>query len=248
MVFFGIDDDLKAGTYYFKKPIGLAALARRLISSDYGATPVKLIVPEGMNVFELAKVVVAQFPNIEYADFIARASLYEGYLFPDTYFFPDDASSNDIIYGMKSTFEDKARNVSGWDDLNIEDRRRAVILASIVEEEASSEEDRKLVAGVLKNRLAINMPLQVDVVFKYINGKTTQTLTTDDLATDSPYNTYKFAGLPPTAISSPSLMSLDAAINYEHTDYWYFLADSKGVVHYSKTYGEHLYKKGLYIR
>jgi len=248
MVFFGVDDDVKSGTYYFREPLGLASLARRITSASFGAIPVRLVVPEGLSVREMAPLVHDIFPHISNEDFIASANMYEGRLFPDTYFFGHNATVKEIVQEMIHIFEEKVTNIDGWSSMPIEDRDRAVILASIIEEEARELKDKVLVSGVLKNRLSINMPLQVDVTFRYINGKTTQDLTLDDLAVDSPYNTYKYIGLPPTPISNPGLDSLTAAVHPAETDFWYFLADSKGVVHYSKTYGEHLYKKSIYIK
>ena len=91
------------------------------------------------------------------------------------------------------------------------------------------------------------MPLQVDASFRYINGKTSAELTHDDLAIDSPYNTYKYAGLPPTPITNPGLDSIDAAINPIETDYFYFLTGHDGVMYYAETFDEHKLNKEKYL-
>ncbi len=92
------------------------------------------------------------------------------------------------------------------------------------------------------------MPLQVDVSFKYINGKGTSELTGDDLEIDSPYNSYKYAGLPPTPIANPGLDSIRAALLPIESPYFYFLSDKDGVMHYAATFEEHKKNKLLYLR
>ena len=120
-------------------------------------------------------------------------------------------------------------------------------MASIVEREARDPEDRRMIAGVLWNRLSRGMALQVDVTFLYTIGKGTFQLTTKDLTNDSPYNTYVHKGFPPTPIGSPSLDSLLAAAVPTKNSYLYYLADHSGVTYFSKTYQEHLRKKRLYL-
>ena len=121
-------------------------------------------------------------------------------------------------------------------------------MASIIEKEARTMETRQIIAGILWKRLELGMPLQVDVSFKYINGKTTKNLTLADLKIDSPYNSYLYKGLPPTPISNPGLDAIKAAISPTKTDYLYFLSDRKGLMHYAKTYQQHLQNKELYLR
>jgi len=93
----------------------------------------------------------------------------------------------------------------------------------------------------------IGMPLQVDVSFKYINGKNTYNLTTADLLEDNPYNTYKRKGLPPTPIANPSLEAILATVNPQKTNYLFFLADRRNRTYYSVTFEEHLRKKKIYV-
>src|SRR3989344_2430003 len=104
-----------------------------------------------------------------------------------------------------------------------------------------------MIAGVLWNRLDEGMLLQVDAAFLYFLGKATFQLTTADLESDSPYNTYRYKGLTPGAIGNPSLNSILAAVTPVKHQYLYYLADKNGITHYSKTYAEHLRKKRLYI-
>jgi UPF0755 protein len=123
-----------------------------------------------------------------------------------------------------------------------------VIMASIIEEEANgSLESKRIVSGILWKRLSLKMPLQVDAPFTYYNGKNSYTLTKEDLAQDSPYNTYINKGLPPTAIANPGIDSIRAAIAPTQTDYLYFLSDKKGNMYYAKTFAEHKQNKELYL-
>jgi UPF0755 protein len=121
-------------------------------------------------------------------------------------------------------------------------------MASIVEEEGRTMETREIIAGILWKRISIKMPLQVDSSFKYINGKTTATLTTEDLKIDSPYNSYTNRGLPPTPISNPGLAAIRATINPIKTPYLYFLSDKNGNMHYAITFEEHVENKLKYLK
>jgi UPF0755 protein len=120
-------------------------------------------------------------------------------------------------------------------------------MASIIEKEEFEDVDRKMISGVLRNRMRINMPLQVDATFLYILGKGSAQLTRKDLAMDSPYNTYVYAGLPPGPIGSPSLSSILAALFPTSNPYIFYLADSTGTTYYSENYEQHLAKKRKYI-
>jgi len=108
-------------------------------------------------------------------------------------------------------------------------------------------ETRQIVAGILWERIALDMPLQVDVSFKYINGKVTKDLSLEDLKVDSLYNSYLYKGLPPTPISNPSLDSILATVTPIETDYLFFLTGRDGIMHYASTYATHLINKELFL-
>jgi UPF0755 protein len=148
---------------------------------------------------------------------------------------------------MKSNFFDRIKTLD-TEISNFDKPLPDIIkMASIVEEEARTFESKQIIAGILWKRLSIGMPLQVDASFKYINGKGTKDLTLTDLKIDSPYNTYVYKGLPPTPIANPGLVSIKATVTPIKTDYLYFLTDRKGVMHYAKTYSEHLANKKKYL-
>jgi len=121
-------------------------------------------------------------------------------------------------------------------------------LASILEKEVSTENDRKIVADIFYKRLEIGMALQADSTVNYASGKSVPRASGKDLETDSPYNTYKYKGLPPGPICNPSLSAIKAAIYPAKNDYWYFLTTPDGKVIYSKTHDEHVKAKAKYYR
>jgi UPF0755 protein len=120
-------------------------------------------------------------------------------------------------------------------------------MASLVEEEARTLETRRTIAGILWKRLKLGMPLQVDAVFPYIIGKNTYELSIGDLALDSPYNTYKYAGLPPAPITNPGLDAMLAAVTPTDSPYLYYLSDRNGKMHYARTHDGHLANKAAYL-
>ena len=120
-------------------------------------------------------------------------------------------------------------------------------MASILEGEARRMETRKIIAGILWTRLEIDMPLQVDATFRYINGKGTFDLTKADLEEDNPYNTYINKGLPPTPISSPGIDAISAALNPIKTNYIYFLSDNDGNMYYAVDFEGHKKNRVLYL-
>jgi UPF0755 protein len=123
-----------------------------------------------------------------------------------------------------------------------------VILASLVEKEARTSVNRRIVAGILLNRLRLGMPLQVDAVFGYIYGRDTYSPSFADLKVDSPYNTYMHPGLPPGPINNPGLDALLAVLHPTETAYLYYLTDRDGVMHYAKTYATHQANQAKYLR
>lgn len=170
----------------------------------------------------------------------------EGFLFPDTYRLFIDSEPKDLVKKMLDNFGKKVtpelRQKFQDQGLNVFE---AVTLASIVEREVQTAEDKKIVAGLLLDRLSIGMALQVDSTVAYAQQKSGTELTSQDLQTDSVYNTYTRTGLPVGPIANPGLDSLRAVGNPTFTDYVYFITDPEGVVYYSITYQEHLVKKNL---
>lgn len=166
----------------------------------------------------------------------------EGFLYPSTYYCEKTDSEKEIVTKMLNKFNEiylsgikeeiKNKNLNLYDIIK---------MASIIEKEAVLDEDRPIISSVFYNRLDKKMPLQSDATIQYAFKERKKVVSYDDLKIESPYNSYKYKGLPPTPISNPSLKSIDSAINPDKTDYLYFVAKTDGGGNnYSKTYEEHL--------
>lgn len=181
------------------------------------------------------------------ADKPVNANL-EGYLFPDTYRFFNYATVEDVMRKMLYNFGKKL-SAAMRQEIEAQDKTifDVVTMASIIEREVMSDEDRSIVAGIFWKRLDAGMALQADSTVNYITGKKTPSVSGADLALDSLYNTYKYPGLPPGPISNPGLSAIQAAIYPAQSDYWYFLTDQDGLVHYAKDFEEHKANKMKYL-
>ncbi len=245
VVALGKENNIQAGDYMFEEPLTMFSVALRLVTGDHGITPVRITIPEGYNVFEIADLARQGLDSFDPKRFIEIAQ--EGYMFPDTYLFRPDSTEEDVAERMEKNFEEKIATLS--DDIHAFGKplKDVLIIASILEEEARTTESREIISGILWKRLELGMPLQVDVTFKYINGKNTYELSQDDLEIDSPYNTYKYAGLPPTPIANPGLDSLRAAVHPRETPYLYFLSSKEGAMYYAKDFEGHKRNRALYL-
>ncbi len=243
----GNERNVHAGDYLFKEPQDIFSIAHTLAIGAYGLEPTRVRIHEGATTKEMAALFDRQFERFDADNFLAQTKLQEGYLFPDTYFFLPNITEDTVIQAMRQNFDMQITPLLPHIASSTHSLSDIVIMASIIEREAHNSTDRRKISGVLWNRLARGMLLQVDVTFLYTIGKGTYQITMKDLMTDSPYNTYKNKGLPPTPIGSPSLDSLKAAIGPIESDNLYYLADRNGVTYFSKTYAEHLRKKNLYI-
>jgi len=239
-------ESARTGTYYFRDVNNIFDLGYRIAYGDFEEVPVKITIKEGTNKFEMAEIFEKSLPNFNKNNFLKKAK--EGFLFPDTYFFRVDDNEDVVFKTLGETFENKIGKL--FEERNIKEDKKIydiVTLASIVEEEASKPKDRRIIAGILQNRLKINMALQVDVTFQYINGKNTYELTLEDLKDQSLYNTYIHTGLPPTPISSPGLDSVLAVLEPIPNDYLYFLSSRNNVMYYAKTFEEHKKNRERYL-
>lgn len=240
--------DLKSGDYLFKEPVGVYAIARAVAIGAYGLEPIRIRIPEGATTKQMAQLYSLQLQRFNSANFLKEAQPMEGFLFPDTYFFLPNVTESTVIQAMRQDFDQHEATIDKQVVAFGKPLKDDVIMASIVEREARNDHDRRMIAGVLWNRLARGMPLQVDVTFLYTIGKGTFDLTRADLRAPSPYNTYINKGLPPTAIGSPSMDSLTAAVDPINNDYLYYMASNDGVTHFSKTYAQQLKNKALYYK
>ncbi len=172
----------------------------------------------------------------------------EGYLFPDTYKLSLDADVQEVVRKMLDNFDKKFTPAMRADtEKQGKTVFEIVTVASILEKELKTFNEKKIGAGIIYKRLELGVPLQMDSTVNYITGKKTPQVAINDLEIDSPYNTYKYKGLPPGPISNPGIDSLRAALYPTESEYLYFLTDKEGRAHFSKTYTEHLEKKRKYL-
>jgi UPF0755 protein len=250
---------LKAGEYKFEAPANALDVRQRLLRGDVYFRSVTL--PEGYNIYDIAQV-VEQAGLGSAANFVAEAksstalikdldptaTSLEGYLFPDTYHFTRIDTMHDIAAAMVRRFRQEAQKIGLQPE---DDIHRVVTIASIVEKETAVPDERPIVASVYYNRLARNMLLAADPTVVYaalLAGRYRGTIYQSDLQYDSPYNTYKYAGLPPGPIANPGIASLEAAMHPAQTDYFYFVSDNNGHHRFSRTAAEHERNVAAYRR
>lgn len=244
----GVGTTVQAGAYRFNNPENLLVIAYRISTGEYGIPPARVTLVEGTTVRESAKLISDALPEISETDFIKVAKPYEGYLFPDTYTFAPGENAGSVVAEMRENFNTKIAMLSDKINSSGHSLSDIVTMASLVEKEARSTDVRRIVAGILWNRLKLGMPLQVDAVFGYIFNKDTYSPSFSDLKINSPYNTYTHTGLPPTPINNPGLDSLEAAISPTKTNYLYYLVDKNGIIHYAVTYAAHHANQKKYLR
>jgi len=248
---------LKAGEYAFDHPANAREVYDRIVHGDiYFQT---LVVPEGYNMFDIAAAIeeaklgkrddflkVARTDTALIRDLDPQAPSLEGYLFPDTYHFTRTQSLHDMAAAMVRRFRQAARDMGL--NQNIHD---VVTMASIVEKETGAPEERPEVASVFYNRLEKHMVLATDPSVIYaalLNNRYNGVNNQSDLHFDSPYNTYRTAGLPPGPISNPGKASLLAALHPAQTDYLYFVSDNQGHHRFARTDSEHAANVKAYRR
>jgi UPF0755 protein len=248
---------LKAGEYAFDHQANAREVYDRIARGDiYFHT---LVVPEGFNIFDIASAVEAaelgkredflKVANTDMAlvrDLDPQAPSLEGYLFPDTYHFTRTQSLHDMAAAMVRRFRQAAKEMG----LN-QNFHDVVTMASIVEKETGAPEERPEVASVFYNRLQKHMVLATDPSVIYaalLNGRYNGVIHQSDLHFDSPYNTYRTAGLPPGPISNPGRASLQAAMHPAQTEYLFFVSDNQGHHRFAKTDAEHVANVQAYRR
>lgn len=242
------DKIIPAGYYNFPKKESVLKVMNRLQQGDYGQAQKRITIPEGLSVRQIATILSKNFDNFSQEKFILLAEEKEGFLFPDTYFFFPQVSPEYIVEIMENNFKNKTDELCKEAERQDKDWREIIIVASLVELEASEKEARQMISDIIWRRLKIGMPLQIDAVFPYIMGKNTFELTLKDLQYDSPYNTYRYRGLPPGPIANPGLDSIEAALYPKANNYLYYLSDKEGYMHYTVTHDEHVKNKQIYLR
>ena len=249
----GRGQSLKAGEYRFDRPMSAVDVVETIARGDAFAR--RITFPEGLTIVEMARLYESRgFGQArDFTQAAGNASLVmdldpqardlEGYLFPDTYALPRRTPASRLIAQMvgrfRATYTDDLRGRAEAQGFTT---RELVTLASVIEKETGAGEERPLVAAVYANRLRIGMGLQADPTVVYAMqkaGKYDGNIRREDLAIDSPYNTYKYRGLPPGPIASPGKASLEAAVSPADVPYLYFVSRNDGTHAFAVTLDEH---------
>lgn len=239
---------IQAGYYAFEHKVYVGDVARRLSTGDYGIESLKITLPEGITIAEMGTILERSLKQFSRELFLQMTQDKEGFLFPDTYIFLPHADTATVVNALTQNFEKRIQPLRSEIIRSGHTLDEIINMASIIEGEARQYETRRMVSGVLWNRIAINMPLQVDAAFVYSIGKGTAELYESDLKKDHPYNTYTRKGLPPTPIGNPGLSSIQAALRPIQSEYLYFLTGNDGVMYYAETHDEHVANKRTYMR
>lgn len=241
---------IKPGRYTI--PPGLSNYGLLSYLHNHPQDEERVLIPEGLRTEKIAAIIASRL-DIDSLSFMnssrdkelleelgIEGSSFEGYSFPGTYNFPWASTSQEVIRFLVGRFRafytDSLQAIAAKRDL---DELELLTLASIVEAETPLNEEKPLIAGVYLNRLEKNMKLQADPTVQYALDRKPGRLLYKDLAVDSPYNTYKYKGLPPAPICSPGALSIMAVVEPAKTEYLYFVATGKGGHYFAKTAAEH---------
>lgn len=239
---------IQAGEFSLSKNLTLVEILETL---KKGPVEIWITIPEGLRREEISQKFASALGKN--SDFIKEFNTLtigkEGYLFPDTYLFSKSASSSAIVAKMLSTFDKKVSDVT----------LEQLIMASLIERETLGDDEKPIVAGILYKRIDAGWPLQVDATVQYAKAnieckskindcKYWGEVFNLDKEIKSSFNTYKNLGLPPLPIANPGLSSINASINPEKSDFWYYIHDDEGKIHFAKNIDEHNGNINKYLR
>jgi UPF0755 protein len=247
---------VRAGAYRLSADMTPDEIAERIRRGGQEQGEEKVTIPEGYTARQIAQTLAAKHVVENAESFLAvtaeksppvsapfklPSTGLEGYLFPDTYFFSPNMRPDKAAQAMLDNFAQRFyRPYRDQIQHSNHPLHEIVTIASLVEREAEVPEDRPRIAGVIENRLARHMRLQIDATVLYALGHHKDRVLYQDLAVSSPYNTYRHAGLPPGPIANPGLESLRAALNPERSDYLFYVAGPGGAHVFAHTEAEHL--------
>ncbi len=256
---------LQAGAYLISPCNSVIEIVKSMSSGNIAQNRITII--EGWNIQQIGqhlqeKEIVSKQEFIEIVengnffkqefDFLKdkpNENSLEGYLFPDTYSFPINSSTEDIIRIMLTNFDNKLTPQLRQEIIN-KDKSifEIIIIASLIEKEVRTYQDKELVSGIIYKRMSIGMPLQIDATIAYITGRRTTRISISETQIDSLYNTYKYRGLPVGPISNPGIDSIKAAIFPKESDYLFYLSKPDGETVFSRNLQEHNIAKNKYLR
>lgn len=252
---------LQAGVYELDSALSVKEIVRILTGGEVSEF-IEVVIPEGFNSNKIALRLASQGVIKNQRSFLDEVQItseeayerfgyeflkdvdahtLEGFLFPDTYEFRLNSDSRIAVDAMLFNFGQRTEELFK----DVEDPYEILIIASLLQREVPTEEDMRLVAGVIQNRLKIDMLLQIDATLIFVTGRL---ITAADKQLNSPYNTYLYQGLPPGPIASPGLKALRAALNPEPNDYIFYVSGRDGTTHFAETLAEHNANVAQYLR
>lgn len=251
---------LREGSYKINTDLSLNELIEALEGKSLNENLISLTIPEGYTIEDIGKVIeekniaskeefIKAVENYELPWFIEKNKNkrydLEGYLYPDTYFIEKDTDLNDIIKMMVERFEEVLTQIQEESEVNFDNSKINDIttIGSMIEKEAQVDKDRPLISSVIYNRLEKDMKLQIDATILYAMNEHVDVVLYKHLETDSPYNTYKYKGLPVGPICNPGKESLKAALMPDKTDYLYYILKEDKSHYFTNEYNDFLNKK-----
>ena len=254
------DKHLRAGQFSISSHWSVPEIIDHLTTGGYEGVWITLL--EGWRREQYALEIAKQVNNFSITEFLNLTQDQEGYLFPETYLVPATATPQSIVNLLTKTFKDKTQDLFTKNKSGLTDQQ-VIIIASILERESARDSDHPIIAGILIKRLNNDWPLQADATLQYskvdnqLKTNNYQLLTiqdwwptpfASDKELDSPYNTYVNPGLPPTPISNPGLVTIQSVLNPQSTDYWFYLTDLQGQMHYAETLDQHNQNIAKYLK
>ena len=267
--FAGLTDDVQVGTYQLYPGEDFKTTLAIITAGTTEGVDVRITIPEGFTLKQMGELLVAkglvtevEWLNatgmdspLESHEFVVAAQKpddvdLEGYLFPDTYRFSVDMGAEGIAKIMLDNMAEQVENLGRPNgDAAGMTMHEVLTLASIVEREVRQPSTMKNVADIFLKRLEIGMALQADSTVNYITGGDDPSISLEDRDnTDSPYNTYRYPGLPPGPISAPGMNAIDSVLNPAANNYLYFLTTDSGEIYYAVTHDEHVANKARYLK
>ncbi|CAN5123308.1 endolytic transglycosylase MltG [soil metagenome] len=238
----GIEKNMQAGNYKLTPAMNASQIAESL---THGTLDVAVTIPEGMRKEEIAEILSTNL-GVSETEFNQLAK--EGYLYPNTYYFPKGATATQVIDVLTREMDKNYAKVEEKARAKGLTKDEVLTFASLIEREALGDEDRQEIANIIYKRLKEDWPLQIDATIQYALGYQpgekkwwTQRLTQGDYqSVTSPYNTYLHKGLPPGPIGAPRIESLEAVVNADPTTKnWYYYHDKNGKAHFTEDLGDH---------
>ena len=241
-----VSGKLQAGNYSLSPSMNIPEIAEKIVKGD--VVKEKITIIEGWSLKDIG----FYFENkgmFQAEELYDEMAGLEGYLFPDTYEIIKGATLEEIVKKMTDNFDEKLeRELKDEIEKQGKTISEIIIMASLIEKEVRTKEEKELVSGILWKRLESGVPLQVDATISYITGNKTVKISKQDTQIDSPYNTYKYTGLPIGPICNPGLESIKTAIYPQTSSYWYYLSTPEGETIFSKTLEEHNIAKAKYLK